>query len=230
MPHSETVLRFFEEEANEVLGDFRSELQNTISVYCHDPELAREGVDTFLQGLPHHLSKDIDGFIAWKMLQITGSVLRTLAGDAKMLREGKDPIAHVSLTDDDKTPTVDDTKIRESAGYTQDEDVAESSLTDKAQEHRIGDEDIGESSRDENFVYEDRIEGISSPAECFRRATFNLFSHLITECIDTSDYARLKPIIDNNIVTRDKLNQLISRMFEKLGKGLRIPDSDDQMT
>ena len=229
MSHSETVLRFFEAEADEKLGDFRGELEDTVSVYCLDPELARQGVDTFLRELPRHPSQDIDGFIAWKMLQTTELVLHTLVGDAKMLREGKDPIAHQSLTDDDKKPTIDDTKIRESAGYTHDEEVAESSLTDKAQDHHIGDEDIEESSRDENFVYEDRIEGIPSPAECYRRATFKLFQNLIAACIDTNDFARLKPIIENRITTRDKLNQLISRMYEKLGKGLRIPDSDDQM-
>ena len=230
MTHPQHILDFFEEEAKDALDDFREQLENTVSVYCHDAGLARDGVDAFLKNLPHHPQREIDGFVAWNMLQIIGSVLRKLTGDAEMLREGKDPIAHQSLTDDDKKPTVDDATIRESAGYTQDEDVAESSLTDKAQDYRISDHDISSSSKDENFTYEDAFEHIPSPAECYRRATHYLFTHLISDCIDTRDFKRLQPIIENALATRHELDRLISRMFEKLGKGLRIPDSDDQMT
>lgn len=229
-PLTDIALDFVREEAKEIVGDLHSELENTVSTYCHDADLAHEAVNDFLTNLPRHSDQTIDGFVAWRILEITGTVLRKLTGDAKLLREGKDPIAHQSLTDDDKKPTVDDTQIRESAGYTKDEDVAKSSLTDKAQEHQISDYDIGESSRDDTFTYKDEFERIPSPAECYRRATHYLFTHIISDCIENSDFKRLQPIIENTETTRNELNKIVSRMFEKLGKGLRIPDSDDQMT
>lgn len=228
MAWTKTVKGFFEQEAEDFVGSFENDLDHVVRTYCTDIDLAERGVNGFLDDLPRHETPQIDGFIAWKMLHLSARVLSKYVKEAELLREGKDPISSESLTSEDKTPTVDDKAIRDSAGFHNDQDVANSSLTDKAQDFGITDDDIGSSSRDENFVYKDSVLNVPDPATVYRRATRYLFATIIQSCLGTPPPKRLEALIQNQVVSPDHVTHIVREMRAKLDKGLRIPKSNDQ--
>lgn len=230
MTWSKEAQQMIEEVADTSIGSFESDLDNVVRTYCTDIDLVEKGVNGFLNDLPQHKALHIDGFIAWKMLHRSASILAKYAKEALLLREGKDPISSESLTPEDKTPTVDDKAIRDSAGFHNDQEVADSSLTDKAQQFEITDNDIGKSSRDDNFVYEDQIFNVPDPATVYRHATKYLFSTIIKQCLGQPPPKRLEALIQNQVISHDQVTHLVSEMRAKLDKGLRIPRSDDQMS
>lgn len=230
MPWSKEAQQMIEEIADDAIGSFTDDLDDLVSKYCMDSDLARSSVEGFLNDLPRNKAPNIDGFIAWKMLHGSAAILAKYAKEAQLLLEHKDPIANESLTPEDKTPTVDDKAIRDSAGFHKDQEVADSSLTDKAKEFEITDNDIGNSSRDESFVYKDQIFNVPDPATCYRRATRFLFSTLINECLGKPPLARLDSLLQNNVTTQDEVSKIVKHMRVQLEQGLRIPRSDDQMS
>ncbi|MBI3336331.1 hypothetical protein HYZ98_02060 [Candidatus Peregrinibacteria bacterium] len=230
MAWSPAVQDFFKKEADDAVGSFGDDLNTLVSQYCMDPGLARTSVDGFLSDLPRHSDPHVDGYIAWTMIQQSAEILARYAREAQLLLEGKDPIAHDSLTPEDKTPAVDDNAIRESAGLDKDDEVADSSLTDKAQEFDITDDDIGRSARGENFVYKDPIFNVPDPATVYRRATRHLFSTIITQCLGTPPPQRLEVLIQHQVLTKDQVMTIVSEMRRKLDRGLKIPKIDDQMS
>lgn len=219
-----------EEIADDAIGSFTDDLDNLVGKYCMDFDLARSSVEGFLNDLPRNKAPNIDGFIAWKMLHGSAAILAKYAKEAQLLLEHKDPIANESLDPKDKTPTVDDNAIRDSAGFRNDQEVADSSLTDKAKEFEITDNDIGSSSRDENFVYKDQIFNTPDPATVYRRATQYLFSTIIQQCLGIPPPKRLEALIQNQVISQDQVTHIVREMRVQLEQGLRIPKSDDQMS
>ena len=211
----DTTLHMIEEFADERMEGFIEALEDCVRTYCAEHALARRAVEEFLLTLPRSTkSPQVDAFIGWKTLQQTGTVLTKFAGEAELLREGKDPIVYDSLTKDDRAPAVDDAEIRESAGYGNEEDVAKSSLTDKARDEGIADDDIGKSALPDTFTYKDHFEKLPTPAKCFRVATKILFGGIIDAC----PKKRLQFLIEQDIVTQKEIHALIQRMRAQIGR------------
>ncbi|OGJ57862.1 hypothetical protein A3H22_02010 [Candidatus Peribacteria bacterium RIFCSPLOWO2_12_FULL_55_15] len=178
----------------------------------------------FLDDLPRHRDRIINAFVGWKTLNISADILRKSADDAKLLREGKDPRSHESLTDEDRRRKEEMKNLDEdlrNEGEADDQEVAGSAQTDAARDRSITERDIARNAYDESFVYQDAFDRIPTGAECFRKATRLLFHGIIRGCIEKG--ARLRPLEELAIVTRKQIDALIGNMYSLISE-LRIPD------
>lgn len=225
MPPLTPVARaFIEQEADDLVGNLKEELENLLEHHCSDHAIAPRAVRSLLDNLPRHKDRIINAFVGWKTLHISADVLRKSAGDAELLRQGKDPLSHESLTEEDRTKKEDTKKLDEDlkkGGEVEDREVAENSQTDAARDQRITEEDISRNAYDESFVYEDRFDQIPTAAECFRKATQMLFHGIIRACIEKG--TRLRPLEELSITTRKQINALVGKMYDLIDT-LRIPD------
>ena len=178
----------------------------------------------FLDDPPRHRDRIINAFVGWKTLNISADILRKSADDAKLLREGKDPRSHESLTDEDRRRKEEMKNLDEdlrNEGEADDQEVAGSAQTDAARDRSITERDIARNAYDESFVYQDAFDRIPTGAECFRKATRLLFHGIIRGCIEKG--ARLRPLEELAIVTRKQIDALIGNMYSLISE-LRIPD------
>jgi hypothetical protein len=154
-------------------------LADLINRYCTDAELAKKQVTTYLGELPSNDELVARAFTLYELLLSTRNDLADIVGLEKELLEeaakGKGEKA------------VDDDRIRESAGYDDvtDEEVAESSKTDRAKEDKVTDADIGKSALDE-VTYVDRTMS-SSPAVTFMVQTRRLAREIVDHCLNNGD-------------------------------------------
>lgn len=215
---------FMEQEADDLVQALGDELANLVQHKCSDHAYARTAAEGFLDDLPRHKDRIINAFVGWKILNISADVLKKSAGDAKFLRQGKDPLTHESLTEEDrqKQETLDnlDEDLRND-GEAEDQEIAEHSKTDTARDQRITERDISRNAYDESFVYEDDFDRIPTRAECFRKETQRLFHGIIRSCIEKG--VRLRPLEELMIITRKQIDALVRRMYDFLDE-LRIPD------
>ena len=223
-PLTPAARAFIEQEADDLVGNLKEELENLVQHTCSDHAYAHRAVEGFLDDLPRHKDRIIDAFVGWKTLNISADVLGKSAGDAKLLRQGKDPLTHESLTEGDrkKKETVEnlDEDLRND-GEAEDQEIAENSKTDAARDQRITERDISQNAYDESFVYKDNFDRIPTRAECFRKATQKLFHSIIRACIEKG--VRLRPLEDLTIVTRKHIDALVGRMYDVVDE-LRLPD------
>lgn len=223
-PLSPAARAFIEQETDDLVENIQEELENLLQYHCSDHAMAPKAVQGFLDDLPRHRDRIINAFVGWKTLNISADVLQKSAGDAKLLREGKDPRSHESLTDEDrrKKEAVEnlDADLR-NEGDADDQEVAGSAQTDAARDQRVTEKDITQNAYDESFVYEDAFDRIPTGAECFRKATRLLFHGIIRRCVEKG--ARLRPLEELAIVTRKQINALIGHMYNLIDE-LRIPD------
>lgn len=223
-PLTPAARAFVEQEADDLVGNLQEELENLLQHHCSDHAIAPKAVQGFLNDLPRHKERIINAFVGWKTLNISAHVLQKSAGDAKLLRRGKDPLSHESLTEEDlnKKETMEhlDEDLRND-GEAEDQEVAENSKTDAARDQRITEEDISRNAYDESFVYEDRFDQIPTAAECFRKATQKLFHGIIRACIEKG--VRLRPLEELQIITRKQIDALVRRTYDLLDE-IRLPD------
>lgn len=215
---------FIEQEANDLVGNLKEELENLLEHHCSDHAIAPKAVKSFLDDLPRHKERIIHAFVGWKILNISADVLQKATGDAKLLREGKDPLSHDSLTEEDhqnKKATENLDEDLHNDGESEDQEVAESSRTDEARDQRITERDISRNAYDESFVYEDRFDQIPTRATCFQKATQQLFHGIIRAC--TEKGSRLRPLEELTLVTRKQIDTLVGHTHDLLDE-LRIPD------
>lgn len=219
-----TARAFIEQEADDLIGNLREELENLVQHHCSDHAITPKAVQGFLDDLPRHTDRFINAFVGWKTLNISADVLQKTAGDAKLLRQGKDPLSHESFTEEDrkKKERVEnlDEDLRND-GEAEDQEIAENSKTDAARDQRITERDISKNAYDESFVYKDNFDHIPTKAECFHKATQKLFHGIIRRCIEKG--IRLRPIEELSIVTRKEIKALVGRMCDLIDE-LRIPD------
>lgn len=221
---SPSAQAFIEKEAEDIVGNLKEELENLLQHNCSDHAYARTAVESFLDNLPRHKERIINAFVGWKTLNISHDVLEKSAGDAQLLREGKDPLTHESLTDEDRKKqeiieNLDEDLYNDSEA--EDQEVAENAKTDAARDQNITERDSSKNAYDESFVYEDHFDRIPTKAECFRRATQELFRGIIRACIEKG--VRLRPLEELQMVKRKQIDALVGRM-EDLVEELRLPD------
>ena len=224
-PLSKAARAFVEQEADDLVGNLREELDNLVQHQCSDHAIAPRAVKSFLDDLPRHRDRIINAFVSWKTLHATNDVLQRTAGDAKLLREGKDPTSHGSLTEEDRKKKETRKNLDEDIGNdgeAEDQEVAESSKTDEVRDQRITEREASASAYDESFVYEDHFDRIPTRAECFRKATQTLFHSIIRACIERG--TRLRPLHEElGVTTKKDIKKIVDRMYELIDE-LRLPD------
>ena len=214
MPLSPAARAFIEQEADDLVENIQEELENLLQYHCSDHAVAPKAVQGFLNDLPRHRDRIINAFVGWKTLSISADILRKSADDAKLLREGKDPRSHESLTDEDRRKKEEVKNLDEdlrNEGDADDKEVAGSVQTDAARDQSITERDIARNAYDESFVYEDAFDRIPTGAECFRKATRLLFHGIIRRCVEKG--ARLRPLEELAIITRKQIDALIGHMW-----------------
>lgn len=223
-PLSQEARAFIEQEADDLVHSLGEKLENLVRHECSIYAIARTAVEGFLADLPRHRDRIINAFVGWKTLNISAEVLGKSAGEAELLREGKDPMSHESLTDEDREQKETLKNLDEdlrNEGEAEDQEVAENSKTDAARDQNITERDISRSAYDESFVYEDNFDRIPTDAECFRKATQVLFHGIIRACIEKG--VRLRPLEELTLLTRKRIDALVNRMYDLL-ENLRLPD------
>jgi hypothetical protein len=206
--NAEDALRDFEESSGATDEDrtFKTSFITLIDTYCADPELAEGQVSRFLSMLPKSGNRIANAFVAHAILLTTRNALREKVGiEIDMVEEAE--------RGKEQGRDVRDASIRESAGYTNDGDVAESALTDAAQEQNITDNDIGESAA-EDVSYVDRVKYIS-PAMTFLRQTRRLAEGICNHCAADAallQRAALTPQEENPSILQRHIQRLMAQV------------------
>jgi hypothetical protein len=195
----------------------RGTIVDIVNDYCADAENGTRQVLGLLEDLPTDENINQNAYLAWETLIQTVEALRILTNNEEIER---------SAEDEDDTPKVDDVAIRKSAGYTNDEDVAQSSLQDTGKD--VTDDDIGKSAA-EGRTFQDQLG--ATPAMSYRMNTRRLFRGVL----DHASLQKIKPLFngieeDDGESTKFVTHKEIIRLRYEIGQRFaKLDFRDDEV-